>query len=108
MAKRLSNKRKWIAELYKHENTVDEDDRPVSTYTLVRKVYYSSLGITSNEKYMSLQDKREIVKRIEIVMDRAITETDSRIKIGDITYQITRIWIDEHERRMELSLAHVD
>lgn len=108
MAKRLANKRKWLAELYNHENIVDEYDRPVSVYTLVRTIYYSSLGITSNEKYMSLQDKREIIKRIEIIMDRTITETASRIKISGVTYQITRIWTDEHERRMELSLAHVD
>lgn len=108
MAKRLSNKRKWKAELLKHVEIIDEYDRPQSTYTLVRTVFYSSLGITSNEKYQSIRVKREIVKRIEIVMDRDITETTNRIKIGTVTYQITRIWIDENNRRMELSLAYVD
>lgn len=108
MAKRLSNKRKWKADLMKHISTTDDYDRPISSYIRLRTVYYSSLGITSNEKYLSSQDKREVVKRIEIRMDKSINEKGNRLKINSITYQITRIWIDEHDRRMELSLAHVD
>lgn len=97
-----------MAELYKHKSIIDEDDRPVSVDEPVRTVYYSSLGITSNEKYMSSQNKREVVKRIEIKMDKKINELDNRIKINSVMYQITRIWLDEQGRRMELSLAHVD
>lgn len=108
MAKRLSNKRKWKAELYRHKRTVNDDDRPVSIYEPIRTLYYSSLGVTSNEKYMSYQNKRDVVKRIEIKMDKSINETDNRIKINSIMYQITRVWLDEQGRRMELSLAYVD
>lgn len=104
----MANKRKWVAELLELHQSVDQNDRPVSTYQKKRIVYYSSIGIWSDEKYQSRQDKREVVKRISIVMDRTITETGNRIKILGMTYLITRIFIDEAKREMELSLAHVN
>ena len=109
MAKRKMNKRKWIADLYEfNDSAVDENDRPKPGYNLKRKLFYASKGVTSNEKYLSRQDKREVVKRISIVMDRSITETGNRIKILDTMYQITRIYLDEDNQEMELSLAYVD
>lgn len=109
MPKLLQNKKKWKADLLiLNDDEVDENDRPIIAYKFKRVVFYNSLGITSTEKYQSRQDKREVVKRIEITMDRSITETSNRIKISDIVYQITRIFWNEDDHEMELSLAHVD
>lgn len=109
MPKRLTNKKKWKADLLiLNDDSVDEDDRPIIVYEFKRVVFYNSLGITSTEKYQSRQDKREVVKRIKISMDRSITETNNRIKILDVVYQITRIFWNEDDHEMELSLAHVD
>lgn len=108
MSKRRRNKRKWKAELYEHKQVIDQNDRPVAKYVLKRAdLFYSSLGIASNEKYLSRQEKREVTKRISIVMDRTITETGNRIKIVGVMYQITRIYLNESDKEMELSLAHV-
>lgn len=91
-----------------NDRAVDENDRPTIVYEYKRIVFYNSLGITSNEKYMSRKDNREVVKRIKISMDRTITETGNRIEILCVVYQITRIFLKEDEREMELSLAYVD
>ena len=108
MRKRNRNRRKWLADLYVYKESVDENDRPRPGYELKRTIFYVSKGVTSNEKYLSRQDKREVVKRISVVMDKTITETGNRIKILNTMYQITRIYLDESTREMELSLAYVD
>lgn len=108
MTKRLMNKRKYIADIYSFKQYVGNDDRPVNKTEYVRKAYYNPLSITSEEKYLSEQNKSSVVKRIEIVFDANINEVNTRIKIGDVMYIITRIWSAERQKRMELSLAYVD
>lgn len=106
---RLTNKKKWKADvLVLNDDAVDENDRPIIAFTFKRICYYNSLGITSTEKYQSRQDKREVVKRIKISMDRSVTETTHRIKILETVYLITRIFVNEDKKEMELSLAYVD
>lgn len=48
MPKRLTNKKKWKADLLiLNDDEVDEDDRPIIAYKFKRVVFYNSLGITS-------------------------------------------------------------
>ena len=87
---------------------VDDDDRPITIFEKKRKLFYDPLAITTEEKYLSQQNKKEVVKRIEISMDRTIEEIGSRIEILGTMFQITRIWHNEQDKKMELSLAYVD
>lgn len=74
---------------------------------LIREIYYADIGITTQEKVLSLQSKDEVVRRIKIRWDRKITEKDHRIMIDQTTYRIVRIWTNVADREMELSLAYV-
>ncbi|MDT2850175.1 phage head closure protein [Vagococcus carniphilus] len=107
--KRLTNRKRWVSYLYQKSNDeVDKNDRPINTFIKKRKLFYDPLAITSEEKYLSKQNKKEVVKRIEITMDRSIDEIGSRVEILGTMYSITRIWHNEVEKKMELSLAYVD
>lgn len=108
MPKLQANKLRWIADLYLIEETVDDYDRPVVNRSKKRKLFYQDIGVTAQEKFLSMQAKTEIVRRIKIRLDRSITEKDFSVKIGETMYNIQRIYTDSDKREMELSLAYVD
>ncbi|KRN31632.1 hypothetical protein IV36_GL001756 [Liquorilactobacillus mali] len=90
------------------KNTVDEDDRPVQGWGLDRIVHYMDLGITSTEKYLALQAKTDVIKRIRIRYNKSITQKNNRIRIDGIDYKITRIYEDKDNGYEELSLDYVN
>ncbi|MCU7356811.1 phage head closure protein [Enterococcus dispar] len=108
MAKRFTNRIRWKGQLFSISQAVDENDRPVTAYELERAIYYEELGITAQEKYLSKQGKTEVVRRIKVRWDNAITEKGSAIEIKGVKYNITRIFTNLDAREMELSLAYVD
>lgn len=103
----MTNQLQWKAKLLKVTQTKDKNNRPQIETTLVRELFYADIGITTQEKVLSLQSKNEVVRRIKIRWDRKITEKDHRIKIDSIEYRIVRIWTNIADREMELSLAYV-
>lgn len=108
MPKQRTNNLRWRAELFKLIDSVDEHDRPIQQRNKVRDIFYHEIGTTAQEKYLSVQSKTEVVKRIVIRLDRSITEKMNSIRIAKIDYAISRIYINEMEREMELSLSYVD
>lgn len=103
----LLNSLKWKAELQAITDTVDEYDRPKEVRTKVRDIYFVEIGITSEEKYLSQQAKTNVVRRIKCRWDQSVNEKENGIKIGDVEYNITRIYVLPKTREMELSLAYV-
>ncbi|EAD9932019.1 phage head-tail joining protein [Listeria monocytogenes] len=108
MPKVTTNSRKWKAEVMNRVQTIDANDRPVTSYTFNRIAYYKTLGVTSTEKYQSAKESSEVVKRINIALDNRINTKDFGIRIADQMYNIERIWTDDDQREMELSLSYVD
>ncbi|MBO0467929.1 phage head closure protein [Enterococcus plantarum] len=108
MPKLMQNKMKWKAELLDIKESQDINDRPVTTYTSKRSIFYEERGVTTQEKYLSQQAKTDVVRRIKVRWDKSITEKFSAIRIDDVSYRITRIYTDMDKREMELSLAFVD
>ncbi|MBC2196305.1 head-tail adaptor protein [Listeria booriae] len=108
MLKVKTNERKWKADLMTRTQTIDDDDRAVPDYIFKRVVYYKTLGVTAQEKSLSVQEKAEVVKRINIVIDSQLNTKDFGIRIGEQLYNIERIWTDDDKREMELSLSYVD
>lgn len=86
----------------------DEDDRPVNTYQDLRKLNFSDVGITDTEKYMSMQAKTDVVRKIQCRLDKAVSQKNNRVRIDDTVFLITRIYVDERNKMMELSLNYVD
>lgn len=108
---RWSNNLKWSAELIEKKESVDPfTDRVISEYEVVRKINYSSIGVTSADRHFSRQDGNEVTKKIEVRLDRSIEEDQKkyRIKIKEKIYDIERIYVREDERMMELSLSYAD
>lgn len=103
----MTNQLQWKAKLLKVTQRKDKNNRPQIETTLVRELFYADIGITTQEKVLSLQSKDEVVRRIKIRWDRKITEKDHRIRIDETNYRIVRIWTNAVDREMELSLAYV-
>lgn len=108
MAKQFTNRLRWKGQLLSIIQTEDDNDRPETAYKQERTVFYEELGITAQEKYLSKQEKTEVVRRIKVRWDDTITEKDSAIEIKGVKYNITRIFTNLDAREMELSLAYVD
>lgn len=108
MPKLMQNKLKWKADLEVIWETTDRNDRPVIIREKKRDIFYSDIGITAQEKYLSQQAKTEVVRRIKVRIDKTINEKFHAIKINGISYNITRIFTNVEKREMELSLAYVD
>lgn len=104
----LTNRLRWTASLLSLKNTVDEDDRPIQGWGLVRNVFFEDLGITSTEKYLAVQAKTDVVKRIRIRYDSTITQKGNRVRVDGTDYKITRIYGDKDNGYEELSLDYVD
>lgn len=106
--KRLINNLRHKAILLELQNSMDEDDRPVQGWLPKRDILYQDLGITASEQYLSDQAKTSVVSRMRVRLDKSISRKDNRIRLGKNDYKITRIYLDEDEKMMELSLAYVD
>lgn len=111
MPKRTTNKFKWTGHLHKLGETIDPDtDRVVMGYPFDRDLKYNNLGVTSTDKIFAERDVNEVVKKIEIRLDRAIEDNQKeyRVKIREKMYNIERIYTREEERVMEVSLSYAD
>ncbi|WP_147807791.1 head-tail adaptor protein [Bacillus sp. SH7-1] len=110
MPKRKTNKLKWMGELLKLGETIDPDtDRVVMGYPKVRNMKYNNIGVTATDKFTT-KDKNEIVKKIEVRIDREIenNQKDYRVKVGGRIYNIARIYVKEEDRLMEVSLSYAN
>lgn len=110
MAKR-TNKLQWTADLLRLGEVIDPDtDRPTMGYPFERKIKYANLGVTSTDKIFADRDVNEVVKKIEVRLDRAIEDNqkDYRIEIRGKKYNVERIYTKEDERLMELSLSYAN
>lgn len=110
MPKRQTNKLKWTAELLKLGEYVDpETDRVVMGYPKVRDIRYNNIGVTATDKF-TFKDSNEIMKKIETRIDRDVenNQKEYRVKIGERTYNIERIYVREEDRVMEVSLSYAD
>lgn len=94
-------------ELYKLVEIIDEYDRPITQREKMRPIFYIEIGITSNEKYMSMQAKIDVVRRVKVRYDKSIDETHSSLRIDDTDYKIVRIYVDGRKREMELTLSYL-
>lgn len=107
--KKQTNNLRWKANLMSVSNDeLDVDDRPQITRKKVRDIFYQDIGITAQEKYLSKQDKTEVVRRIKVRWDKNIKEKDSGIQIDSVDYNIERIYTNVDSREMELSLSYVN
>ncbi|MHC5215401.1 phage head closure protein [Enterococcus sp. LJL128] len=106
--KRQTNNLRWIADLQVIWEFVDRDDRPAVYRQNKRVLRYQDIGITAQEKYLSQQARTDVVRRIKIRLDKSITEKFNGVRIGNIDYNITRIFTNMDTREMELSLTYVD
>lgn len=108
MPRRQTNKLKWKAQLMTVNDTVDDNDRPVISREFKRDIYFEDRGVSAQEKFLSMQNKTEVVRKIVCRWDDTVTEKDNGIRIKDIDYNIVRIFVNVKKRKMELSLAYVD
>jgi|SRR5690625_119949 len=108
---RQTNKLKWICDLHKLGEEIDpETDRPVMGYPFERKIRYNNIGVTAMDKTIGERTVNEVVKKIEVRIDRNIEDDqkDYRFKIRDKMYNIERIYVREDDRIMEVSLSYAD
>ncbi|MEK4715234.1 hypothetical protein [Sporosarcina sp. FSL K6-5500] len=111
MATRQTNNLKWIADLLKLGEYIDpETDRVVMGYPFERKMNYNNIGVTSTDKIFAERPTNEVVKKIEVRIDREIenNQKEYRVEINERIYNIERIYVKEHERIMEVSLSYAD
>lgn len=109
--KRQTNNLKWIAELLKHGETIDpETDRPSMSYPFERNIRYNNIGVTATDKSFAERPVNEVVKKIEVRIDRKIEDDqkDYRIKIRERIYNIERVYVKEHDGVMEMSLSYAN
>ncbi len=110
MPKRQVNNLQWTAELLKLGETINaQTDRVEYGYPKVRDLRYSNIGVTATDRFMT-KDTNEVTKKIECRIDRTIenNQKDYRVKIGERTYNIERIYVREDDRMMEVSLSYAD
>jgi len=111
MATRQTNNLKWVADLLKLGEYIDPDtDRVVMGYPFERKMKYNNLGVTSTDKIFAERATNEVVKKVEMRIDRDIetNQKDYRVEINERIYNIERIYVKEHGRIMEMSLSYAD
>lgn len=111
MPKKLTNNLNWIGDLLKLGETINPDtDRVEMGYPLERKIRYNNIGVTATDKSFAERATNEVVKKIEVRMDRAIEDNQKnyRVQIRDRIYNIERIYVREDERIMEVSLSYAN
>lgn len=109
--RRHTNLLKWQAELLKLGEVVNpETDRVEMVYPFERILKYNNIGVRSTDKLMAERGMNEVVKKIEVRLDRNIEDNQKnyRVKIRDKVYNIERIYTREDERIMEVSLSYAD
>lgn len=106
--KKQTNNLRWKAELMDISSSLDEQDRPIIQRVKKRDIFYQDIGTTAQEKYLSMQAKTDVVRRIKIRWDNTITEKNNGVRIAEIDYNITRIFTNSDTREMELSLSYVN
>lgn len=109
--KNLTNNLKWIADLLRLGEVINpENDRVEMGYPKVRAIHYRNLGVTATDKSFAERTQNEVVKKIEVRLDRDIEDNqkDYRIAIRGKHYNIERIYTLEEERVMEVSLSYAD
>lgn len=108
---RQTNQLKWSADLLKFDERVDpETDRVIKDYFPHRELKYNNIGVTATDKSFAERPTNEVVKKIEVRIDRAIEDDQKyyRIKIRDRVYNIERIYVREEDRVMEVSLSYAN
>lgn len=108
---RQTNKLKWLCDLHKLGEKVDpETDRPVMGYPFERKIRYNNIGVTAMDKTIGERTVNEVVKKIEVRIDRNIEDDqkDYRFNIREKMYNIERIYVREEDGVMEVSLSYAD
>lgn len=111
MAKRQTNKLKWIADLHKLGEIINPDtDRVEMGYPHERIIRYDNIGVTSTDKIFAEREVNEVVKKVRVRIDREIEDNQKeyRIKIREKYYNIERIYVQENRGVMEVSLSYAD
>lgn len=108
---RQTNSLKWNGELLKLGEFVNpETDRVEMGYPFERIIKYNNIGVTATDKSFGERDVNEVVKKIEVRIDRVIEDNqkDYRVKIRERTYNIERIYTKEADGIMEVSLSYAN
>lgn len=108
---RQTNDLKWIGRLLKLGEFIDPDtDRVEMGYPFVREIRFNNIGVRATDKQLGERAINEVVKKIEVRLDRAIEDDqkDYRIQIRDRIYNIERIYVRETDRIMEVSLSYAN
>lgn len=108
---RQTNLLKWNADLLKLGEFINPDtDRVEMGYPFERNIKYNNVGVTATDKSFGERDTNEVVKKIEIRIDRNIDDNqkDYRIKIRERIYNIERIYTREEDGIMEVSLSYAN
>lgn len=105
---RLPNRLKWRATLLKLIEVTGSDDRQDKSWQPVRTLNYEDIGTTAQDVYLAKQAKTDVVRKIRCRLDKSISRKNNRVQIGDDIFLITRIYLDEEKKMMELSLNYVD
>lgn len=111
MSKQLTNNLKWTGKLLTLGEFVDpETDRVGYDYVLKRNIRYNNIGVTSTDKELGNRDTNEVMKKIEIRIDREIEDNQKqyRVQIRERVYNIERIYTNENKEVMEVSLSYAD
>lgn len=87
-----------------------DTDRVEMGYPFERDIKYNNIGVTATDKSFGERDVNEVVKKIDVRIDRAIEDNQKeyRIQIRDRIYNIERIYVKEDERIMEVSLSYAN
>lgn len=105
--KTITNKLRYQAVLLHLVQTVDDNDRPISVWKPLRPIQYGVLGVTAQDKFLSMQAKKEVVYKIVVRYDKTLSEKTNRVQINSVPYVISRIYISLPVRTMEVSLSYV-
>lgn len=108
---RQTNKLKWVADLLQLGEFINPDtDRVEMGYPFKREIRYNNIGVTATDKSFGERDVNEVVKKIEVRIDREIEDNqkDYRIKIRERIYNIERVYVKEDDRVMEVSLSYAN
>lgn len=108
---RQTNNLKWNADLLKLGEYVNPDtDRVEMGYPFDRNIKYNNIGVTATDKSFGERDVNEVVKKIEVRIDRKIEDNQKeyRVKIRERIYNIERIFVKEEDLVMEVSLSYAN
>lgn len=106
-----TNKLKWVGNLLRlHEYVDPETNRIEIEYLPIREIKYNNIGVTATDKTFAEREVNEVVKKIEVRIDRSIEDNQKeyRILIRDRIYNIERIYVREENRVMEVSLSYAN